>query len=379
VIPTARRGARWCLLGVALAAASVAASARPAAADELDELIAARGVDPSAILRPMALDAEMRAWLAGRVPEGRPEERLRRLLEVLVDPEGFGLGYASDRTRTAREVFDDRKANCLSFTHIFVALARELGLDAYYVEARRSPRFEQEGDLVVVWEHVTAAFGPPGNRLVLEFDQAPSAEPTASRRLSDLTAVAIHYSNHGAELLRAGEREAAREWLDTAVTLDPQWSPAWLNLGVVRRRSGDLAGAESAYRRAIEADPSSLQPYFNLAALVRASGDRDAARDLLVVLDRQNSRDPFIPLALGDESLAEGRLEEARRFLRRSVRLAPHAAEPSAALGLLALARGERRQAERALERAGRRSDPGPRYNRLSAALGHVEGPPPVE
>jgi Flp pilus assembly protein TadD len=379
ILKACRASLRWALAAaIALPGALFATAA--GVPDELGAEIARRGLDPARILRPMAIDGEMRSWLAGRVPEGPPEERLKALLAALIDSEGLGLRYSSGSTLTASEAFDGRQGNCLSFTHLFVALARELGLDVYYVEVRRTPRFEQDGDLVVVWEHVTAGFGPEGERLLLEFGSAPPVTSQTSRRLSDLTAVAMHYSNRGAELLREGRREEALEWLRTAVALDSAWAHAWVNLGVAKRRSGDLEGAEAAYRRAIEADPRSLQPYFNLAGLLRSRGDRDAAHDLLVLLQRQDSRDPFVPLALGDGYLVEGRLDEARRFYARAVLLAPAAAEPRSAMGLWALEAGHRKRAERALSRARTRSGKGPRYERLLHALTGAEsttGAPP--
>lgn len=358
-----------------LLVAALAVAGLPAAlpATQLEDAIAARGLDPAEIVQPTEVDDEMRAWLASRsadlAPGGAPEQRLQALLAALVDPDGFGLRYSGTAMLTAREVFEQRVGNCLSFTHLFVALARELGLDAYYVEVHRTPRLEQSGDLVVVWEHVTAAFGPPGDRLTLEFASAPPVAGSSSRRLSDLTAVAMHYSNRGAELLRTGNLPESVHWLETAVRLDPGWSPAWLNLGVTRRRRGDLAGAEAAYRRAIAAAPDSPQPYFNLAGLLSVRGDRNAAHEMLVLLKREDNRDPFVHLALGDESLAEGRLGEARRFYRRAVRLAPDTAEPRSAIGLWALRRGRRARAERALARAELLSGKGPRFERLQSRL----------
>lgn len=362
-------------LGRSVRSLCLAAAVAPGAllAVGLDDEIAARGLDPAEIVQPTAVDEEMRAWLAGHSAdlalEGTPEERLQALLAVLVDPQGFGLRYSGTATLTAREVFNQRVGNCLSFTHLFVALARELGLDAYYVEVRRAPRFEQSGDLVVVWEHVTAGFGPPEKRLMLEFASAQQAASGPSRRLSDLTAIAMHYSNRGAELLRAGHLPEAVRWLETAVALDPGWSHAWLNLGVTRRRRGDLAGAEAAYRRAIAASPDSPQPYFNLAGLLRVRGEGNAAHEMLVLLRREDNRDPFVHLALGDESLSQGRLGEAHRFYRRAVRLAPGSAEPRSAIGLWALRRRRPSRAGRAFARAERLSEKGPRFERLQSLL----------
>jgi len=351
-------------MGVALLLAADAAPAGELPGDLAAE-VAARGIDPERIVYPLTLTGPMRAWAKERVAVADdPEVTLRRLLEALLEPGDPGLRYVLNFTGTAREVFEGGEANCLSFTNLFVALARDLGVDAYFLEVEREPRYDQEGDLVVVFEHVTAGYGPPSHRLVLEFALGPPITTARSRRLSDLTAVAMYYSNRGAELLRSGRQEEAREWLETAIALDPGWPTAWLNLGVARRRTGDGAGAEAAYLAAIEADPDHLQAYHNLAALLRRRGERDAAGRLLEVLGRRGDRDPFIHLALGDGSLEAGLLEEARRYYRRALRLAPRVPEVMAAMGLWAHGAGHPRRAERWLRRA-RRQDPGAGTSRV--------------
>src|SRR6185436_399491 len=98
--------------------------------------------------------------------------------------------------------------------------------------------------------------------------------------------------------------------------------------GVGLRRAGDEAGAEKAYRTALEVEPTAISAYQNLASLLRNHGQDQEAADLLVLSDRLGTRNPFIYLALGDLSLAHGRLEEARRFYRKSIRLYHGSAEP---------------------------------------------------
>ncbi len=317
----------------------------------------------------------MRAWLAGRVdPKLPPEARIRALLKALVSEEGLGLRYTSGFTGTASEVFASGEANCLSFTHLFVGMGRELGLDVYYLEVERPPHIDQEGDLVVLWEHVTAGYGPAATRLVLEFAAGPRLAASATRRLSERTALAMHYSNRGAETLLAGRLDEARGWLEVAVVLDPGWSHAWLNLGVARRRGGDPEGAEAAYRRAIAADSGNLEAYHNLALLLRLRGQRDASREILKLLDRRDNRDPYIFLALGDESLDAGRPQDAKRFYRRAYALDSRAAATIASLGLAALAEGRRDRALRWLERAARREPEHPRVERLRRKLEQGEG-----
>lgn len=327
------------------------------------------GVDPDELTYPFEPTEEMRRWVRHEVASvGTPTERLDRLLRALLTQDE-PLTYDRGVTSTAAEVWETRKANCLSFTHLFVGLAREIGVPVYYLRVSDLQSFEKDGDLVVASEHVTAAFGPPVARKVLDFSARDVSPYHATEAISDLRALALYYSNQGAERIRAGDNRSALELLETAARLDPELADAWLNLGVAQRRVGRLRDAEASYRRALEADPRISSAYYNLSSLLERLGRTEEARTLLELVDRQRNRNPFSYLALGDLSLREGRIDEAGRYYRRAQRLHPDHAEPLAALGQWALAAGRRGDAERYLRKA-RRLDPGePRVGALERTL----------
>ncbi len=338
------------LLAAACASAPAERSVEAAVAESLRQ----RQIDPQDILLPNRLSDDMRAWARQQVRETDPSTtRLAQLLRALQDPSRLGLQYEGGFTGTAEDVFRNRRYNCLSFTHLFVAMAREIGVRAYYLRVDQIRRFDKEGDLVVVSGHITAGFGEGAHREVLEFNVGPAANYRSARPIPDLLAVAMFYSNRGAELMRRGDVAAAAEWLRTAVALDPEYADAWVNFGVARRRTGDLEGAERAYRRAVELEPQSFPAYHNLATLFRLRGDRNAARELLRLLDRRSNRDPYIYLTLGDDSLELGNLDEAERFYRRALRLSTEARpEARAAMGQWALASGAIEEARLWLRKA---------------------------
>ena len=374
---TRRLRSTWWLrhlpLALALAAAAACASGRGGRAVEhrLRLEIGERGLDPARIVLPFETTPEMRSWARATVSRGGVEEqRLQQLLLALLERDGRKLRYDRNRTATAVEVWRDGVANCLSFTHLFVGLAREVGLPVYYLRIADSPRYEREGDLVVASEHVAAAWGPPHRRKVLDFSEEPVGEYHQTQVVSDLTAVALYYSNLGAGRIRAGRLDEALDALSVATRLDPELADGWVNQGVALRAGGHREEAEAAFRRALEANPSMISAYNNLASLLRQAGRDTEARRLLEVADRQANRDPFTYLALGDLALAEGRLDEAARFYRRALRRHPGRAEPLAALGRCALAAGQRGDAQRWLRRAHRADPTEPRTVELRRLLG---------
>lgn len=361
------------LAALALAALALGACASAAGPSSTRQRLAVQirelGVDPDELIYPFEPTEEMRRWVREEVASvGTPAERLDRLLRGLLTQDQ-PLTYDRGVTSTAAEVWETRKANCLSFTHLFVGLAREIGVPVYYLRVADLQSFEKDGDLVVASEHVTAAYGPPVARKVLDFSAREISPYHQTEAISDLRALALFYSNQGADRIRSGENRDALELLETAARLDPDLADAWLNLGVAQRRMGRLRDAETSYRRALEADPGVSSAYYNLSSLLERLGRVEEARTLLELVDRQRNRNPFSYLALGDLSLREGRIDEAGRYYRRAQRLHPDHAEPLAALGQWAFAAGRRDDAERYLRKA-RRLDPAePRVGALDRTL----------
>src|SRR5687767_4173246 len=96
----------------------------------------------------MALTDEIRTWLHTHVSAvGTEDERMRRLLTALTN---HGLVYTNAPTGTASEVFATRRFNCLGLSHLVVGLARELGVDAYYVRVEELRTYHQRENLVLV-------------------------------------------------------------------------------------------------------------------------------------------------------------------------------------------------------------------------------------
>lgn len=366
-----RRPAAFLLTMVPALLIQGCASLDPLGSPELARTLHSRGVDPASIVVPFEITDEMRAWAHAQVPKSTPAvERLDRLLGALVDPLRFKLQYEPGHTATAREAFETRKANCLAFTSLFVGLARELGVQAFFLDVDDVERFEKDGDLMVVSGHVSGGYDSGGGKLKI-LDFTPQAQPGYRRvhPLPDVTAVALYYSNRGAEMIRVGRSGEALSWLRQAVTIEPELGGAWVNLGVGLRRAGDLAGAEAAYRKALEVDPQAAAAYTNLAALLRARGRDAEAAGLLGLASQADSRNPFSYIALGDLALAHGRLDEARRFYQKALRLNRDDAEVYAALGQVALAGGDRGEARRWLRKAEARNRENERVRQLGGRL----------
>ncbi|PIR49073.1 hypothetical protein COU80_01525 [Candidatus Peregrinibacteria bacterium CG10_big_fil_rev_8_21_14_0_10_55_24] len=100
------------------------------------------------------------------------------------------------------------------------------------------------------------------------------------------------YYNVGLVHLSLGEEDLALSANLNAITLNPAYAPAHVNLGYLFWRKGDLEQAREHLERAVELDPRDLDALTNLAGLEIAQGNLNRARELL---NRTLALDPEHP------------------------------------------------------------------------------------
>src|SRR5262245_52581702 len=161
-------------------AASAAAATRQPAFDE-SELVSGVAFAFTPPCRPIvipspddafALDAEMESFVAPLKAVREPRQRMQALIHALEARGMFSLEYA-EVTRTASDTFHDRQGNCLSFTMLFVTLARAVGLSANYQSVVVPPSWSNDGQVVVANHVNTAVITARGEETVVDFNIRP--------------------------------------------------------------------------------------------------------------------------------------------------------------------------------------------------------------
>lgn len=97
-------------------------------------------------------------------------------------------------------------------------------------------------------------------------------------------AVSIWNQCRGPENCEASAQ--ARALLEQAVTLDPHFGRAFLELGIIDAAQGNYSKAMPAYREAIAADPELEEAHYRLSEAYRMTGDRVRANQELAVYNR---------------------------------------------------------------------------------------------
>jgi Tfp pilus assembly protein PilF len=271
----------------------------------------------------LSLTPEMLGYLRTHIDgSGFRPQRVRSLSRLLLHPGLLGIDYDARRTGTAEETFRSRAGNCLSLSILFVAMARELGLDARFQQVEVMPQWDMEGDVLFAARHVNV-YGRLHGRSEYVMDFYPYADEPRGRRtmLSDAEAIGQFYNNLGARRLASGDYAGAWVYLRAAIRNAPRWSDAWSNLGLLYGRVGDEGSAEEVLRYAIALEPDNTSAINNLAVLLHRLGRPAEAQHWLDEIRRVRESNPYYHFALAREAEAAGQYRRALHHLERAMRM----------------------------------------------------------
>ncbi|HSL82931.1 MAG TPA: tetratricopeptide repeat protein [Thermoanaerobaculia bacterium] len=340
-------------------------------AEKWSRTVAARGVDPAEVPMPMSVTPQIRAVAEKVAGPGDERERLRRLQSALLDRSAYAFEYDTVATFTAQEAFEARRGNCVSFTNLFIAFGRAVGIPLQAALLFRRASSEKEGDLVMVYNHMVAVH--PKGRYVTVYDFYMTRENAniEVRLIDDLAVAAIAASNRGVEALRAGDLDEAGTALEKAIRLQPAFPDLYSNLGIVRWRQGDVEEAYEVFRQGLELDPRRATLLHNLAALHLDQGRRLEARAALAAAATREAT-PFLFVVQGDLEMAAGNLKAALTAYRRAHRDGRDLLEPLLGIARAELGLGDREAARRALRKAEKLRPEDPQ---VQALLENLSGP----
>lgn len=262
------------------------------------------------------------------------------------------LKYSLTPTRNAVATYRTGEGNCLSFVNLFVGVARQLGLNPYYVEVTDLQKWNHREGMVVSQGHIVAGMYLDG--ILRTFDFLPYRRKAYRdfKPIDDLTAAAHYYNNLGAEALLAGDTDRARELLATATRIAPRFEKAINNLGVAESRSGHPEKALEIYRRGLEISPQDSTILINMARALQQLGRQPEASELLTQVEGINTTNPFFFVYQGETALSRGQTDRALDYMARALRLDSELPEVHLGLVKVYLAMGDMEKARHHLGRA---------------------------
>ena len=301
----------------------------------------------------LAVSPEMQGFLDAHVFRGAVRAtRLRQLAYAIVGEGRFGLEY-DETTRTPAQTFRTRRGNCLSFSSMFVAMARHVGLDAHYQEVDTPPDWSLRDDAFVMNRHVNVLvdMGKEGEHVV-DFNMDDFRTTYDRRAISDARALAHFFNNMAVERMQAHDAASALPYFRRAIDSAPLFSPAWTNLGILYLRMGHPDHAEAAYLQALRADGGDLVAMSNLASLHERRGDPERAAVYRRRVEDHRERNPYYRLQLAREAFEARDYDGAIRHLDYAVRKKKNEDRFYFLLGLSHMKKGDEPAARRSLARA---------------------------
>ncbi|WP_039917402.1 transglutaminase-like domain-containing protein [Cellvibrio mixtus] len=249
---------------------------------------------------------------------------------------GRGITYTAYITNTGIDAFEQRQANCLSYTLLFVSMARHLGLNAEVNEVMLPPTWDmRDSDTYLFMRHVNAKVFMPRKhmfswvRVTETADVGDIVVDLEMRRFrphykqkvigADLVA-AQFYSNRGMELSAEGDARAAFLYLRKALLMSAEPSYIWSNFGSFYRRQKMFAEAEAIYLHGLAINPRDYTIMHNLAGLYLELGNTAKHKEYQQRVRQHRNANPYYMFKLAEEFAQRNEDDKALDLLRKSIK-----------------------------------------------------------
>ena len=302
---------------------------------------------------PLALSDEMKQFVDTHLGHlGGNDNRAWQLAWAMLDRNVFEFRYDPHITLTASDAFRARRGNCLTFSNMVIAMAREAGLRAWFREVEIEPEWNSLDETLLVSMHVNAATSDRNREYIVDVSGRTPRPDERHRRISDEEAKAQYYNNLGAQSLVVNDLPKAYAYLLKAEQTRPGLAFVWSNLGVVYRRNGQTGDAVLAYETALALDGRHSVALNNLYTIYDEDGNLEKAEAIQARVEKNRRRNPYYLHYLAETAFAERELEEAIDYAKRAIRLEDDEYRFHYTLAQLRYQEGEMQRAREALDRA---------------------------
>jgi Flp pilus assembly protein TadD len=301
----------------------------------------------------LAVSDEMKAFLDTHIMKVKDRrERLQVLIKAIFDRSLLNFEYTNIKTRTAADTFKNRSGNCLSYTAMFIVMARYVNLPAYFQEVYDYSNWTRRSGTVVFNRHIDAVVLIEGKRIDVDFDASSDKKLRRSRQVSDRRAYAHFYNNLGAEALLAKDFSHAEALFKEAIRQDEKFSATWSNLGLLYSSSGKNEQAEALYKKAIKLDKNDISAWVNLATLYEREKRTAEAAKIRKTIRKVNNKNPFYHYNLGQQAFEAEDYRQAVKHFKMAVRRSSKEAAFYAKLAAAYYKLGDRKGAAKNLRKA---------------------------
>ena len=274
----------------------------------------------------LALTPEMQQFARAQFRGGRDDtEQAKRLLAAMINKQLFPIDFYNSKTLMASEVYTDRSGNCLSYTSLYIALARHIGIDARYQIARVAPSWTSDSGFLVRGRHINVVVrdnrAAPGEWITVDFNQIASDPSTPHRTVTDEFALSSFYNNIAVQHLYAGRTEESMHYMRAAIRAFPKNADIWTNLAVLYSSRGKRMTSIQAYEIALSIDLKHDSALNGLQQSYDLIGNTELSEHYRSILVERRKRDPYYHYALAQAAFDNGDYEASSHSIERALEL----------------------------------------------------------
>jgi len=265
------------------------------------------------------------------LPERDIRRRARKLLMHLFAKENLALAYQSTANLTAIDSYHNQKANCMSLTIMAFALAKAAKLNVKFQEVKIPEYWVRNGQYNMLTGHVNLVVTEPkdvskmvifGNDIIeIDFDPFVVKKSFPKKIAKKSTVLAMFYNNKGAQALVKHNFDLAYAYFKQATLIEPSFSSAWGNLGILYKMNGNLALAENVYRYAVTIDKDNLTALTNLTLLLKEQGAMSEVKLIEHQLHKKRINNPYYHALLADEAFFNSKNQLALKHYKKAIKL----------------------------------------------------------
>ncbi|HLF30125.1 MAG TPA: tetratricopeptide repeat protein [Xanthomonadales bacterium] len=280
------------------------------------------------------------------------DQRAWSLVWAITHRDVLAFDYDPGLTLDPQHTFAVRRGNCLAFSSMLVAMARHLGLTAWYQEVEIPPEWYSVNNTLLVTLHINVIVEGKDDQWVVDISGRDSSIGRKIKRITDADALAQYYNNLGADALTQTNLALAHAYFRKAIETKPNLPYLWSNLAVVYNRNDQLQDARESYLVALDIDPGSSIAANNLYMIYEKEGNLEAARKMRSKVERHRRKNPYYLYYLSSQAYQQGRYVESREMLQKAIALKDQEYRFHYELARLLAGEGDRAAAQSSLDRA---------------------------
>jgi tetratricopeptide (TPR) repeat protein len=260
----------------------------------------------------LAMSVLTAAWLVACQPAAERGIELSGKIPITTDSEEARAAFVKGRElqenlrfTDARQHFLDAVANDDGFAwaHFGVAQTANTTTDFFSALGRATELADRasEGERLLIQSFAAAVNGEPERQRSLL--QALVAEHPNDERAQNLKGL-FHFGRQ--------EWDQATKYLRKATEINPDFAPAYNQLGYALRFMGDFSGAEGAFQRYVELIPTEPNPYDSYAELLMKIGRFSESIEQYQKALEQDQNFIASYIGIGNNHMFMGEFEQAR-------------------------------------------------------------------